>query len=247
MDLFEQDVLILIVQCVVYCIIFSIGVFLHVKVIIVLKRDQAMAWEINLLHSVVMIVHYGFVLIVNVVDYIQIAFYHYQLFHHPTFRYLVFSVICFGMSEMGFHSLYIAMYKYILIRHHETVIRIGEQRTKSLLLWTYCTGLFAWTLAYIVRPNFGPLHSFGLRNTFGGSISSRTPTNITSMQNTVDSFMRQSVSCGMNDLDQKNVGNIVVNIVTKAACTGQAILSYAVVLNVFEIFFYIRIFDHMNR
>ena len=141
MDLFEQDLRILIVECVVFCAVFTIGVFLQVKVIIVLKRDQPMAWEINFLHSVVMIVHYSFVSIVNAVDYIQIAFYHYQLFHYSMFRYLVFSVMCFGMSEMGFHSLYISMYKYIFIVHRETVIRIGEKRTKSLLLWTYCTGL----------------------------------------------------------------------------------------------------------
>ena len=246
MDLFEQDVLILIVECFVFCAIFTIGVFLQLKVIIVLKRDQAMAWEINFLHSVVMIVHYSFVSIVNAVDYIQIAFYHYQLFHHSIFRYLVFSVMCFGMSEMGFYSLYIAMYKYVFIIHRETVNRIGEQRTKSILLWTYCTGLFAWTLAYIVRPNFGPLHQFGLQNTFGGSIPSGAH-NITSMQSTVDSFTRQLVSCGMNDLDHENVGNILVNILTKVACTSQIILTYAVLLNVFEIFFYLRIFDHMNR
>ena len=49
------------------------------------------------------------------------------------------------------------------------------------------------------------------------------------------------------DLDQKNVGNMLVNIVTKVTCTGQIILTYAVLLNVFEIFFYLRIFDHMNR
>ena len=247
MDIFEQDLLILIVECVVFCVIFSIGVFLQVKVLIVLKRDQAMAWDVNFLHSVVMIVHYSFVSIVNALNYIQIAFYHYELFHHSMFRYLVFSVMCFGMSEMGFHSLYISMYKYIFIVHRDTVIRIGEERTKTLLLWTYFTGIFAWTLAYIVRPNFGPLHHVGLQNTFGGSISSGTAPNITSMQTTMDSFTRQLVSCGMNDLDHENVGNIVVNIVTKAACTSQIILTYAVLLNVFEIFFYVRIFDHMNR
>ena len=247
MDIFEQNLLILIVECAIFCAIFTIGVFLQVKVIIVLKRDQAMAWEINFLHSVVMIVHYSFVSIVNAVDYIQIAFYHHQLFHHFTiFRYLVFSVMCFGMSEMWSHSLYIAMYKYIFIIQRETVSRIGEHRTKTLLLWTYVTGLFAWTLAYIVRPNFGPLHHFGLQNTVGGSISSGDP-NITSMYSTIDSFTRQLVSCGLNDLDHENVGNIVINIVTKVTCTGQALLSYAVVLNVFEIFFYIRIFDHMSR
>ena len=147
---------------------------------------------------------------------------------------------------MGFHSLYISMYKYIFIIHHETVVRIGEKRTKKLLLWTYFAGLSAWTFAYIVRPNFGPLHHFGPQNTFGGSISSVTP-NITSMQNTIDSFTIHLVSCGINSLDQKKLGNIAVNILTKITCTGQVIITYAVLLNVFEIFFYLRIFDHMNR
>ena len=241
MDIIERDLLSLIVKFVVFCAIFTIGVFLQVKVIIVLKRDQAMAWEIHLLHSVVMIAHYSFVSIVIAVNYIQIAFYHHQISHHSIFRYLVFSEMCFGMSEMGLHSLYISMYKYIFIIHGETVIRIGEDRTKKLLLWTYFIGLIAWTLAYIARPNFGPL-----QNTFGGSISSGTP-NITSCQSTTDSFTKQLVSCGLNDLDQKNVGNTVVNILTKVACTGQNILSYAVLLNVLEFFFYLRIFDYMNR
>ena len=246
MDLSKHDLLILIVECVIFCAIFIIGVFLQVKVIAVVKRDQAMAWEIHFVHSVVMILHFSLVAIVEAVNYIQVTFNDYSLFHYPMFRYVVLFIKCFGISEMGFHSLYISIYKYIFILHRETVIRIGDQRTKKLLLWTYCTGLFAWTLAYIVRPNFGPLHNFGLKNTFGGSISSGAA-NITSMQSTTNSFTRQLVSCGMNDLDQKNVGNIVVNIVTKVACTGQIILTYAVLLNVFEIFFYLHIFDHMNR
>ena len=79
MDALGQDVPTLIGGCVIFVAIFTTGVYLQIKVISVVKRDQTMAWEINLLHSVVMIVHYSFVSIVNAVDNIQIAYNHYQL------------------------------------------------------------------------------------------------------------------------------------------------------------------------
>ena len=243
MDPSGQNLLSLVAECTIFCAIFAIGVFLQVKVIAVLKRDQAMAWEVNLVHSVVMIFHFTFVSSIYSVNCIQINVYHYQLFDYPIFRYLVLSVMFFGISEMGFHSLYISMYKYIFIIHHETVIRIGVQRTKKVLLWTYFTGLFAWALAYIVRPNFDPL-----QNTLGCRISNVSgATNGISIQSTIDSFTRNLVSCGIKDLDPENLGNIVVNVLTKVVCTGQVIVTYAVAINVLEIFFYLRIFGHMNR
>ena len=136
---------------------------------------------------------------------------------------------------MGFHSLYISMYKYIFIIHHETVVRIGEKRTKKLLLWTYFAGLSAWTFAYIVRPNFDPL-----QNNLESYVSSASKTtNSTSIHSTIDSFTRQAVSCGIDDLDQEYLSYIVVNILTKVVCTGQTIITYAVAINVPEIYFYL--------
>ena len=243
MDLFGQDLLILILQCVIFCSIFIIGVFLQVKVIAVVKRDQAMAWEIHFVHSVVMILHFSLVAIIEAVNYAQIMFNHYSLFHYPIFRFVVLFVKCFGISEMRFHSLYISIYKYISILHRETVIRIGDQRTKKLLLWTYITGLIAWTLSYVVRPNFDPL-----QNNLESSVPNASGTaNSTSIHSTIDIFTRQAFSCGMNDLNQEYLGYIVVNILTKVACTGQIIITYAVAINVLEIYFYLRIFRYMNR
>ena len=181
MDLSKHDLLILIVECVIFCAIFIIGVFLQVKVIAVVKRDQAMAWEIHFVHSIAMILHFSLVAIVEVVNYTHITFNHYSLFHYPLFRFAVLFVKCFGISEMRFHSLYISIYKYIFILHHETVIRIGDQRTKKLLLWTYITGLFAWTLSYVVRPNFDPI-----QNNLESNVSNASATaNSTSIHSTI--------------------------------------------------------------
>ena len=53
--------------------------------------------------------------------------------------------------------------------------------------------------------------------------------------------------CSIDDLDQTSMGNVVINILTKFVCTSQSIMNVAVALNVPEIFFYFRIFCHMNR
>ena len=74
MELLGQVSITLLVECAIFCVIFVIGVFLQVKIILALKRDQAMAWEMNLAHSIVMIVHWSFKLLVEFVYYIQPSF-----------------------------------------------------------------------------------------------------------------------------------------------------------------------------
>ena len=49
-----------------------------------------------------MILHFSLVAIVEAVNYTQITFNNYSLFHYPIFRYVVLFIKCFGISEMGF-------------------------------------------------------------------------------------------------------------------------------------------------
>ena len=237
MDFLGQDIPTLIGGCVIFVAIFTTGVYLQMKVISVVKRDQTMAWEINLAHSVVMVVIFSSVLILKTMSYFQITF-------HGVFGkwpcYLLLSVMIFGFLEMLFHSFYISLYKYIFIVYREAVDRTGEQRTKRLLLWSYFTLLTSWTLSYLVRPNFDAFeHVIGCRDGPGTN-------NRTDIQRRTGSSARL-FSCDIDDLDNTNMGNVVVNILTKIACTSQAVITYVVASNVLEIFFYLRIFGHMNR
>ena len=47
--------------------VFTIGMCLQIKTIKVLKQDRATAWEIDLSHSIVMMIHYSFVLIFEMI------------------------------------------------------------------------------------------------------------------------------------------------------------------------------------
>ena len=126
-ELLGQDTMILVVEYVIFCAIFTIGVFLQVKVITALKRDQDQAWEMKLAHSVVQIAHWSLTLFLMSIHYIQPTFYD---FFGTWFCYLLAFLRWFGSFEILFHSLYISIHKYIFIVHSETVTRIGKQKIK---------------------------------------------------------------------------------------------------------------------
>ena len=239
MYLFREDLPILIVGCAVFCAIFIIGVFLQVKMIAALKHDQAIAWEINLAHSVLMIAIFSSSSILEIINYIQPSLYDNL---GKWYCYLILPVILFGFFEMLFHSLYVSIYKYIFIVHSETVTRIGKQTIKRILLWTYFIILVSWTVSLAIRENFGSKKVFqngvscGVFHAFG-----------TSNMEADGSIIRHLFSCSIDDLEQNKLENIIVNILTKVLCTSQSIINIIIGLNVVEIFFYLRIFRHMNR
>ena len=240
---FREDLPILIVGCAIFCTIFILGLFLQVKTIATLKHDQAIAWEINLAHSVLMIVIFSSSSILEIINYIQPSLYDNL---GKWYCYLILPTILFGFFEMLFHSLYVSMYKYIFIVHSETVTRIGKQKIKRILLWTYLIILVSWTVLLAIRENFGSMKVFpndvscGVFHALG--TSSRE-----SDEQAIQSIIRHLFSCSIDDLEQNKLENIIVNILTKVFCTSQSIINILIGLNLLEIFFYLRIFGHMNR
>ena len=239
-ELLGQDTMILIVEYVIFCAIFTIGVFLQVKVITTLKRDQDQAWEMKLAHSVVQIAHWSLTLFLMAIHYIQPTFYG---FFGVWFCYLLAFLRWLGSFEILFHSLYISIHKYIFIVHNETVNRIGVRKTKLSLLWVFLILLISWTLSYTAREHS---NAFGIISKCSISHVSVTDA-ISSIEDSIENPISHTFTCGINDPDQKYMGNVVVNIVTKLVCSSQNIITFVIVLNLLEIFFYLSIFRYMNR
>ena len=240
MELFGQLSTTLIVECGVVCAIFIIGVVLQVKIIAALKSDQAMAWEMNLAHSVVMICHWSFKLLVEFVHYIQPSFH--DIFGR-WFCYLLLAVRSFGIFVMFFHSLYISIHKYIFIIHKETVNRIGDRKTKGWLLWAYLIILISWTLSYTARGHFS---AFGITSKCSVPHTSVTDDGF-SVEEPIENWTSHTFACGIHESEQKNMLNAVVNKLMKFLCSVQNIATFVIALNVVEIFFYFSIFRYMNR
>ena len=230
----------LIVECAIVWAIFIIGVFLQVKIIAALKRDQATAWEMNLVHSIVMICHWSFKLFIVVVHYIQPTFYD---FFGRWFCYLELAVRSFGIFVMLFHSLYISIHKYIFIIHNETVNRIGDRKIKGRLLWAYSIVLIVWVSSHTARGHFS---AFGITSKCSVPRTS-TAENGFFIDQLIENPTSHTFTCGIHESDQNYVENVVINKSTKFLCFSQNIVTFVLALNVLEIFFYSSIFRHMNR
>ena len=240
LDILGQVTIALIVEFATFCAIFIFGVFLQVHVIAALKRDQAMAWEMNLAHSVVMIVHWSLKLLIELAHYIQPSFH--DIFGR-WFCYLLLAVRSFGIFVMFFHSLYISIHKYIFIIHKETVNRIGDCKTKWGLLWAYLIVLISWTLSYTARGHFG---AFGITSRCSVPHTSVSDDGF-SIEEPIENWTSHTFACGIHESEQKKMLNAVVNKLMKFLCSVQNIATFFIALNVLEIFFYFSIFRYMNR
>ena len=214
----------------VLLIVFAIGVFLQIKIIKALKQDRTTAWEIQLTHSIVMLVHFSFVIIFeSTIDFV------------PTLDTYLGTWICsatfllrmFGAGEMIIHSLIISFYKYIFIVHHNMVLDIGIDRMKKILRFVYLLLLIGGSLSYTFRPNFRAFNS--VHNC--GTQQSETDVDLPNRL-----FM-----CGTVDMKYNTIYDYVMNIATAMFCSVQTILAMLIYLNILEIFFYIGIFRHMKR
>ena len=141
--------------------VFAIGVFLQTKIIKAVNQDRTTAWEIQLSHSIVMLLHFSFVIIFEIAIY--------SIRSLDTYlRNWVCSATFFlrivGTTEIICHSLMISFYKYIFIVHHNMAVKIGIDRMKKILCFVYLLFVVGNSLGYIFRPNthaFNSVHNCG--------------------------------------------------------------------------------------
>ena len=211
-------------------IVFAIGVFLQTKIIKAVKQDRTTAWEIQLSHSIVMLLHFSFVIIFEVAIY--------SIRSLDTYlRNWVCSATFFlrivGTTEIICHSLMISFYKYIFIVHHNMAVKIGIDRMKKILCFVYLLFVVGNSLGYIFRPNthaFNSVHNCGAQQ----------------VEKKVD-LSQQLFMCGIIDYEYDGSYDDLVNVVTGVFCSIQTILFMLIYLNILEIFLYIGIFRHMKR
>ena len=211
-------------------IIFAIGVYLQFKIIKGSMQDRTTAWEINFSHSIVMLVHFSFVIIFESAIY----------FIPDLNEYLenwvcsaIFLLRMLGAGEIMCHSLIISFYKYIFIVHHNVVVEIGIDRMKSILRFAYLLLPIGGSLSYIFRPNF---HAFKSIHNCGAH----------PVKTEVD-IPNRLFMCGTGGLESDDGYGYVMNFLTGIFCSIQTIISMLIYLNILEVFFYIGIFRHMKR
>ena len=223
--------------------ILYIGFYLHVKIIKTLKIEKATTWEINICHSIVMICHYTFTSIFEIIAYVAPD----MVDHTATeFCYLVLFLRCYGLFSILLHSLMVCMYKYIVIVHTLFVRQFGEDKLKKLLMIGYLMIPILVSISFMARSQFlapsATLVKCGLYK-----CNNRNNTSLNETKNH-GGAMKRVFFCGLDDYVTIEDGfEYFIHIVNQIYCFLQTLLFLGILGNIFEAFFYIKIFSFAKR
>ena len=226
----------------VLVLLFLIGVYLQVRIIMVSKQDKEMTWKIDIGHSVVMIIYYAF----------QISF---ETSVHviPKLTQVTGSWFChfakfiklYGMVAIVGHSLFIALHKYLFIIHDEKIRKFGMEKAKKISLWIYILHPAIGALAYMVRPHFRAISS--INRCHGLHFLDPVPVLNETTSFTFKVWAEKFFFCGLGDYDYHNSFDYFVYLTNQAYCFLQVIGTCLIVGNIIEIYLYKNIFDYVKR
>ena len=235
----EYDSTILFIRSSALVFIFTIGCFLQLKIIKAVKEEKAMTWDINLTHSFVMIFNFVFTILLDTISYIFPTF---KMVFGTWFCNFLLFMRCYGSSAITYHSLFISVYKCVMIVHHDGIRRFGMQKMKRLLFWANIIIPGFISFSYIIRPNNRFFNDVHRCETYQDTDTSNVKIN-----ETFGDMANRVFFCGLTKRDTNNPLDEYIYIVTKVYCFLQTIVLALVALNILEIFIYMRIFRYMQR
>ena len=231
----------IIIQIIFTICIFLTGIFFHVKVIKISKKEKEMTWKLDLTNSCLLIVHHGHCLIMDAITYIIHDLYTYT---GEWFCYTSKVLNHYGNLYTVMHSMIISTLKYILIVHWKRARDIGKDKVKLAFFWIniFFPGLMV-LLHSIIKPDFYLIYDgfarvdrcLGDPNNNWGPNSNRT-------QIKAHTVCKMLVAPSTEDHFA-----YTIYILRSSVCWTQIVFEYFVAWNVFEIFLYTRIFSFMRR
>ena len=237
----DMDMKTLLIVNVIFCFTFSIGLYLQIKIIKAIRREQAMAWEINMCHSIVMIVHFLCSISIETTTYIMPSLSRYT---GMWFCYFASFIRGYGASAIIMHSLVVSIYKYIFIVHDEAVRKYGKDKTKKLLFWIILILPVFASVSFMWRPY---LH-IGEDSAINRCGLHQYPhINRTKALESIGDWLKLAFFCSIDDNDVKNGFDYFLDVSNQVYCFVQSVVGIVITANILEIFFYWKIFRYMKR
>ena len=119
-----------ILMCVFAACIYGGGVYLHIKIVQVSRREQEMSWMLDVTNSIILILHFAHVIIMHGVTYLVKDLY---LHLGEWYCYLSKAVTMLGIAHSTQNSFIVALLKYMMIVYFQT----PSDRKKSQIKYVF--------------------------------------------------------------------------------------------------------------
>jgi hypothetical protein len=235
MDLYSF-ILAMLVLCI--CLI---GLYLHVKIIRISKKEKEMTWKLDITNSCILIFNFTHSILMENITYIVP-----NLYTHTGewFCYASKVVSYYGYNYTIGHSMIVSILKYILIVHWKKSRDFGKENVKEVFFWiNIFYSLFMILIHLSVEPEFFSVwdgfaridRCLGDPKNNWGPDSNRTQTKL---HNICQNFIEPSPD---------KYFAYTIHIIRTGVCWVHIVFWYLVLWNVFEVVAYFRIFATIQR
>ena len=227
----EQDLATLISVSIIVICLYGLGVFLHTQIIMVSKKEKQLTWQIDISHSVLVLVLHAHMIYIHTIIYVAPDL---AIYTGDWLCYISKPVLYYSMLYLSGHSMSISMMKYVIIVYEEK-FRHKKDEIKRMFFWINIVHPFVQVvIKMVLNPYY--FHEFEGHFIINDCLrkSNVTKTTFYSM-------------CDFAKPMQSSFFEYFVYIFKQTICTIQVVLLISIAFNFFDMFFYSKIFSHMRR
>ena len=221
------------------CCMYLIGLCIHIKVIKVSQKDKEMTWKLDITNSCIQLFH-GF----NSIFMHAITWFVKDLYVYTGGWFCYTSKVVtyyLNLYTMG-HSLVLSILKYIIIVHSDKTLKYGKDKIIEIFFWlNFLHPSLMIIFQLIIRPNFFWAHD-------GMAQIDRC---LGDPKHNWESGSNKSLNkihnlCYFQEPNNDNYLEYIIYICRTLGCGLSVVVFYFVLWNIFELFFYCKIFRFMR-
>ena len=223
-------------EIVVYCS----GVFLHIKIITISKREKELTWKLDITNSILTIAHFTNTLGIYIITYAVEDLY---IFTGKWFCYVLKETRYMGGLSTTGHSLVVSLMKYVHIVHWEKTRAFDKEKVTEIFFWVHLLHpIFTLILHIMVVPDFIWAHDIYKEI----DMCLGDPDNHWGLDSNSSQTKYHDLCKISGTSDDSNI-IYLLNVGRSGLCWIQIMFIYLVGLDIFEAIFYFLIFRFMHR
>ena len=236
---------VLIALTVVALLIYFVGIYFHVKIIQVSKKDKDLTWKIDIANSIMMLFIFLQSIFMHLITYI-ISDLHMYL--GEWFCY-VFKVIAFYSDFYLFgHAFFISLTKYTVIVYWQKAREWGNEKVAMVYFWINIIHPFISIIIWLcIRPDF--FWAYDGKKHIDRCLGDPKDLWVESFEKLMEnkSLTNHHQLCQMAASPNQDYIRYIIHIVRTCSCWLHVGYHYGTITNLLEMAVYCRIFVFMRR
>ena len=236
---------ILIALMVVSVVIYFWGVYFHVRIVQVSKKDKDLTWKLDIFNSIMMLFIFFQSIFMHTITYIIKDLYMYT---GEWFCYLFKFIATYINFYLYGHALIISLTKYTIIVHWQTAREWGNEMVAMLYFWINIVHPVISILIWMcIRPDFFWAYD-GMAH-IDRCLGDPKDMWVVNFENLMEnkSLTKLHGLCQMNSPPKEDYIQYLIHIFKACSCWLHVGYHYGAALNLLEMAVYVKIFVFMHR